>query len=282
MTRFSPFLLLLVGVSLLLCSGCLLEQPGPGGGDTAATRHAIMQQLLHAVTNATQDTLDAIDATNSDAAGALATTGISGQRADSMMRDLAVYHPAIMSAITLDPGGTVVAAAPDRAEALLGQNIADQEAIRTVISTQEPAMGGYFSLVQGGAGVALVHPVFSPGGEFLGMVSLAFSPCTLVAPVAEESMAYAPFIYNVVQTDGRILYHADPALVGRQTFNETTFAGFPEILDLARRYSTNRSGYATFSFYHTGTGKIVQKETFWDTVGLHGTEWRVLVVGETR
>jgi len=25
---------------------------------------------------------------------------------------------------------------------------------------------------------------------------------------------------------------------------------------------------------------VVEKEAFWDTVGLHGTEWRVMVIGE--
>jgi len=93
-------------------------------------------------------------------------------------------------------------------------------------------------------------------------------------------MAYAPFIFNIAQADGRILFHPDPSLVGKPTFNETTFARFPGILDLAHRYSTEHPGYATFSFYRTGTDLFVEKETFWDTVSLHGTEWRVMVIAE--
>ncbi len=281
MTRIRFLLLFMVVIPLLVGAGCLQEPQASGGTkDTSVTRHVVMQQHLHAVANATQDTLDGIDSTVSNAADALGTTGLSGPEADAVLADLATYHPALLSAITLDPNGTVHSAEPECAKVLSGQNIRDQQAIHQVLSNREPAMGDLFSLWQGGEGVAMVYPVFSPDGTFLGAVSAAFSPYVLIAPFAGESMRGAPFIYNVVQTDGRILYHANASLVGKPTFNESTFAAFPEILELARRYSTERSGYATFRFYGAGTDVIVEKETFWDTIALHGTEWRVMVIGE--
>lgn len=150
---------------------------GPGDvNDTTTIRHAIMHKLLHAMTGTIQDDLDAFNFTIDDAASTLSQAGLSGPKIDAVVRAFASYHPAIMSVITVDSDGTVLSAAPDSARVLLGQNIADQDAISHVLSTREPVMGKYFSLRQGGEEIAIVYPVFSPDGEFIGAVSMAFSP----------------------------------------------------------------------------------------------------------
>jgi len=281
MTRFGYLLPLMVVIILLFCAGCLLEQYAPGiTNDTTTTHHAVMHKIHGAVINETQAALDALDFTIADGAETLGRCGIPGPEAEAVLETLAAYDPAVMNVITYDPNGTVSAAAPDEAHVLIGQSLIGYDIVKEAVSTRKPQMSNLLTLAEGGVGAVIAYPIFSSDGTFLGVVSAAFSPYGLIAPVTEEAMEWAPFTYNVAQTDGRILYHADPALVGKQTFNETTFADFPEIIELAQRYAGNRSGYATFSFYSTGTGKIVQKETFWDTVGLHGTEWRVMVIGE--
>ncbi len=277
MTRFNALILLVIVLTMILCAGCLQEQKAAGVNDTTAIRHALMQQLLNGMTGILQDNLEAFDSSVEDVASLLGTTGISGPEADSLIMDLATSHPSILSAITVDTNGTVLSAAPENSKMLVGQNIADQEVIAHVLSTRQPAMGQYFTLRQGGEGVAIVYPVFSPGGEFLGAISMAFSPSVLVTPYAEESKTWAPFTYAVAQPEGVLLYHSNSELVGKPAFGEPLFERFPEILDFVHRSDTERTGYATFSFFKEGSTEIVPKETFWDTVALYGTEWRVFV-----
>ncbi|MHC1629372.1 MAG: PDC sensor domain-containing protein [Methanoculleaceae archaeon] len=248
--------------------------------DTTTIRHAIMHKLLHAMTCTIQDDLDALNFTIDDAASTLSQAGLSGPKADAVVRAFASYHPAIMSVITVDSDGTVLSAAPDSARVLLGQNIADQDAISHVFSTGEPVMGKYFSLRQGGEVVAIVYPVVSPDGEFIGAVSMAFSPSRMITRHTEESKTWAAFTYIVTQPDSVILSHSIPKLEGKQIFDEPFFERFPGILTIAKRCITERTGYMAFSFYQDGSEEIVPKETFWDTVELHGTEWRVRVVAE--
>jgi hypothetical protein len=232
------------------------------------------------MTGSIQDDLDAFDASLVRNASVLGSAGLSGREADRVLAGLAAGHPAILSAITVDPNGTVLATAPESARAVLGQTIANQDAIARVLSTGKPVMGTYFTLRQGGAGVAIVRPVHSPGGELVGAVSLTFSPQALVASRANASTARAPVSFIVAQPDGVLLYHANATLSGTSTFDEPVFQRFPEVLDLARRYGAERTGYATFSFYREGGTEVVRKETFWETVSLHGSEWRVLAVAE--
>jgi len=278
MTRFNALIPVVIMLTMLLCAGCLQEHTIPGGEhDTTAIRHALMHQLLDGMTGRLQDTLEAFAFSVENTASLLGTTGISGTEAESIVLDLATSHPAVLSAITVDTNGTVLSAAPESSRVLLGQNIADQDAISHVLSTREPTMGKYFTLRQGGEGVAIVHPVFSPGGEFLGAVSMAFSPSILVARYAEQLEGWAPFMYAVAQPDGVLLYHSNPLLGGKQAFDEPLFEQFPELLDFVHRSDTERSGYATFSFFKEGSTEIVPKETFWDTVYLYDSEWRVFV-----
>lgn len=277
MSRFLS-LSAIVLVLALAGAGCLHVPSGKN--DTTAARHHVMQQLLQGVTRTTQSSLDSLDETVSIAAGMLGQIGISGPGADEVLRGVVSSSPCIHGAITYDANGTVRAAEPGNVKVIIGSNLLDQENVRQAVTTKKPLMSGYFTLAEGGEAVSITHPVFSPAGEFLGDLSMTFVPSCLVAPSATAAMDYAPFTFTVAQPDGRILYHPDHDFVGKPTFNESAFAPFPAVLDLARRYSTERSGYATFSFYRTGTDVVVEKETFWDTVGLHGTEWRVMVIGE--
>lgn len=280
MTRLDALVLLAIVLPLVLGAGCLQGQTPAATNTTSNARHALMQQQLSSMTGSIQSDLDALDASLGVNASVLGSAGLSGGEADRVLAGLAAGHPAILSAITVDPNGTVLATAPESGRAVLGQTIANQDAIARVLSTREPVMGKYFALRQGGAGVAIVGPVSSPGGEFVGAVSLTFSPQALVASRANASTAQAPVSFIVAQPDGVLLYHANATLSGTSTFDEPVFQRFPEVLDLARRYGVERTGYATFSFYGEGGTEVVRKETFWETVSLHDTEWRVLAVAE--
>lgn len=281
MNRYRNFFLIAVVTGLLLVAGCLQEQtaqipPTP----TPLAGHAAMEQALGNVTGSVQSALDRLDFTISDAAGALGTTGLAGPAADAVLAKAADSHPAVMNAITYDQDGTVLAAEPGEAKVLVGQDLIGYAIVQKAVTEREPLMSELLLLAEGGDGVVIAHPVFSMDKEFAGVVSMAFSPDALVRPIADSTASGTPYSFMVAQPGGRVLYDPDPEEVGRETFNETLYAEFPEILDLARNYAAHRTGYDTYSFHRTGSGEVVSKETFWDTVELHGTEWRVLVIGE--
>lgn len=281
MSRYRNFFLLAVVTGLLLVAGCLQEPAAPiPPTPTPLTGHAAMQQALGDVTARVQSALDGLDFTISDSAGALGTTGLSGPAADAVLAKAAASHPAVMNVITYDPDGIVRAAEPGDAKVLVGQNLIGYAIVQKAVTEREPLMSELLLLAEGGDGVVIAHPVFSMDKKFAGVISMAFSPDALVRPIAESAASQTPYSFMVAQPGGRVLYDPDPEEVGRETFNETLYAEFPEILELARNYAAQRTGYDTYSFHRTGSGEVVSKETFWDSVQLHGTEWRVLVIGE--
>ncbi|RXE56229.1 hypothetical protein ABH15_08770 [Methanoculleus taiwanensis] len=135
-------------------------------------------------------------------------------------------------------------------------------------------------LAEGGYAVILQHPVFAADGSLIGATSITFDPYLLLKAEIEPVLNGTPYTAMVAETDGTILYDADPAEITKETFNESLYAEFPEVIAFAREYAQNQSGNATYSFYDTGFNRVVQKEAFWTTVGLHGTEWRLIIIRE--
>lgn len=272
---------LAITVLLVIAAGCThsekystAETPAP------ATGNAEMTGVLATVTAGIQESLNDIDSRVLGAATALGKTGISGPATGPILEKTALSHPAIQDIITYDTGGVVRAAEPGSVRDLVGRNLTGQEIVRKALQEQRPLMSDLFSLTEGGAGAVITRPVHAQDGTFIGVVSLAFSPPALIAPIAANATSGTPFSVMVTEKGGRILYDADPAQVGKETFNETMFAGFPEILDIARNLPGNRTGHATYSFSGSGSQNPVRKETSWSTVSLHGTEWRVFVIRE--
>jgi hypothetical protein len=280
MKRLRYLLIFLIVLPLLFGAGCLQGELPVADGQARETRHEAMRAILDNVTGTTQDSLDRLDGIASGAAIALQATGISGPEADSVLNGAVASHPAILTMITCDGNGTVLAAEPESAKDLIGQDLSGQDTVKRALFTREPLMSDLFFLAQGGTGISIAYPVHSSEGEFLGVVSMVFLPGELITPIVEDAVNGTPYSFQVIEVGALILYDPDPDEVGKETFNETLYAEFLEIARVARHSAANRSGYDTYSFYRTGFGKVVNKETFWSTAGLHGTEWRVMVIGE--
>ncbi|HII76643.1 MAG TPA: hypothetical protein HA264_06355 [Methanolinea sp.] len=258
----------------LLGSGCL------DGLETKAPDHNSMLVILGDATGAIQGALDELERVASMTAASLEKTGIAGPDAEAVLKGRISSYPPVLTMITCNANGTVVAAEPESVKVLVGQDLSGQEVVQRTLAEKVPVMSGMFPLAEGGNGVAVAHPVRSADGKFLGVISTMFVPYDLIRPIAEDAANGTPYTFMVIETGGHILYDPDPGEVGKETFGDALYAQFPEIDRVARHAAANRSGYDTYSFYGTGSDAVVRKETFWSTVSLHGTEWRVMVIGE--
>jgi len=139
-------------------------------------------------------------------------------------------------------------------------------------------MSDLFLLAEGGHAVTIEYPVFSSEEVVIGMMSVAFMPDHLIGQHSEPAVSRTDYSVMVAQPAGLILYDADPEEIGKETFNESMYADFPELLEFAKEFSGKWSGNATYSFYDEGFEKVVQKEACWTTVGIHNAEWRLILM----
>ncbi|NTU43867.1 MAG: hypothetical protein HGA78_12625 [Nitrospirales bacterium] len=80
--------------------------------------------------------------------------------------------------------------------------------------------------------------------------------------------------------DGRILYDPDADEIGRNLFSDPLYQPYHQLIDFGREVIRKSSGKGGYTFLGAGLTKPVKKEAHWATIGLFGTEWRMVVIHE--
>jgi hypothetical protein len=290
MTRIMKAFLLLAVMGTVVLAGCTQAPPsappttGPSVTETptaqppdqtAATTS--MKQFLDALVPVLQDRLDTADAEVSATGDIIAGTGITGHGADDALLSLAESNDWVVDAVTVAPDGTIAAVMPEQYQGAIGEYIGNQSQIVSILTDKEPALSPIFLTVEGFEAAVIAYPVFSPDGNLTGGVAIPFRPDLLVGPLITDAIRGTTYGVDVLQaTDGLILYDTDPSQIGN-TPDSPVYTGYPELQALLLEIMSQPSGTGTYRFPTPGSSQPVQKEAVWDTVSLHGTEWRVVV-----
>ena len=155
-----------------------------------------------------------------------------------------------------------------------------------VLKTKAPEFGKEYQMTEGYNGTALAYPVFSPQGELLGGIAATIVPDKLMNALVAPQLHFD--IYNrsnitdysfwLMHLDGLIAYDRDESQIGKYLFEDPLYKPYPSLLALGEKMITARSGHGYYSFQVTeGNKRVVTKESYWTTAGLHGREWRLVV-----
>lgn len=268
-------LLVTVLALVLAAAGCTGTGPGtttptPGAPGTADES---VNETLRTFAAGAQEILDGVDANVSSTASALATTGLAGPGADAVLLNLSRSGKYSIDAVTFDTNGTILSAMPEDFQFTIGANINGSTNIQSALNGT-PGLSELINLVEGFRGVALAYPVWN-AGEISGGVSLTLRPERLLAVPALEALGTTSHALSAVQTDGTILMDVNPGLIGSSILNETQYGDASDLAEIARGIVSSPSGFERYQA--NGTARAVT----WETVGLHDTEWR-LIVNEER
>ncbi|KUG19865.1 hypothetical protein ASZ90_010419 [hydrocarbon metagenome] len=273
--------------ALMLLAACACGCVGAPAREDACSdslADAVEQREMLVLLNRLQGEIGAaligLDARVEGTAQNLTATGLEGPAAGAQLTESLAADPSVATAITIGRNGTCLAAVPEAVGSLVGESLADQTVVQETFERKVPLMTDLFPLHEGGHAVIMQHPVFSADERLIGATSITFAPYPFLKERIEPALHGTPYSAMVVETGGRVLYDPDPEEIGMETLNESLYEEFPEILEIARSYADNRSGHATYSFYDTGFSRVVQKEAYWTTIGLHGTEWRLVIIRE--
>ena len=233
--------------------------------------------VLVTLQSAIQTVLDRIDTDLAAAAENLAHTGLESAETRAILNELCDNHQYVIDCCTVDQHGTMIAMEPETYQESEGINIGDQEHVIRLRETQEPVLSLAFRAVEGFDAAALQWPIFAPDGELSGSVSMLIRPQSLLATLIAPEVQGFPIDVWVMQTDGLILYDPDEEEIGRNLFTDPLYQPFPELLSLGAKITANASGTGSYTFLGRGMSTPVEKSASWVTVGLHGTDWRVVV-----
>jgi len=195
-----------------------------------------------------------------------------------MLGDLCRSYPYAVDCAVVDRNGRMVLVEPEEYAEFEGRDISAQEQVIRLRESKKPVLSNVIKTVEGIDAVDLEHPVLFPRGELAGSVSMLIRPESLFSYVLTPVLQGMPVEAFLMQTDGRILYDEDKEEVGRMLFEDPIYKPFPQLLAVGTMASREKTGAGGYEFRQEGSEKLVKKDVHWTTVGLHGTEWRFVVM----
>lgn len=239
-----------------------------------------MTSLLSQVQLQVNSEMQTLDDALADACAQLSTTDLQSNQARSILSNLAASNSLIVNAATCDERDVLLAVEPSQYSSIEGEDISSQEQNIQMHQTMRPAMSGMILLVEGFYGVVMVTPIFDTDAAFVGSLSIVLQPSQLIKGIAESAVEGNPsYSFFAMQTDGRMIYDADPAQEGKMTFSDPAYADFPELIALGHQVAAENSGYGTYQYHETlSSEEIVKKEAYWATVGIYGAQWRLVIL----
>ena len=284
--RVFGFASMAIVVTLLFCAIAASGQNVPNGNLSAAKSEADMLFTLLQIQANVQGNLSDLDSDVANAAQNLSTTGLEGTAARGVLLKLLETNTNLVEAVTFSKDGTIIVAECKGCKGGEGADISSQEHIAHVLKTETPTFSKQFLLVEGYNGTALAYPVFSPQGEFLGGISTIIEPDKLLNAVVAPQLHFdisnrsniTDYSFWLMHLDGIIAYDRDASQIGKYLFEDPLYKPYPSLLELGHRIAAERSGHGYYSFQVTeGNKRVVTKESYWTTAGLHGREWRLVV-----
>ena len=243
---------------------------------------AELQGLLLRVQGNVTGVLHTLDEATTEAAIGFTETGLTGDQADMILNRTSMATPYVIDCITVDPQGTILAIEPEQYKGAIGENIGDQIHFIRLTRYRIPVMSEMIPTVEGIPAVDIASPVFSRDGLFIGATTTLISPGDLFADQMSEIQDRAGYGFSVMQTDGLIIYDTDAMQVGRVLFDDPRFEPYPGLIAFARQVAASESGYGSYSFLDRNHERNVTKQAYWTTVGIRGTEWRLVITKEVQ
>jgi hypothetical protein len=267
--RILPLVLaaLLVIISLSF-AGCTSSTTVPGPAET----EQVAGQLAASITSGLNDLKTGI-ANNSRS---LAATGLTGPEAEAVLAQNLLSFPWAYSSLVITPEGIVVTAVPKNYAGVVGEDLSWQPEVQKANTDRAPLISGVFSMAEGFTGISQSYPVFSASGEYLGYTDITYAPETFLAHHIDPVICGTGYDAWVAQTDGTVIYDTTKEEIGKNILSDAAYAD-PALQEIFRRIIAEPSGRGEYTFFDRNWNRPVTKTAAWDTAGIDGTSWRVVV-----
>jgi hypothetical protein len=207
---------------------------------------------------------------------ALSTAGLSGQQAEAVLADNLMHHPWAVSSLIISREGIVMTAVPGNYAGVVGTNLSWQPQFQKANMARGPVVSGVFRMVEGFNGVSQSYPVFSSSGEYLGYTDITYAPEVFLGRYIEKATSGTAYDVWVTQTDGTEIYDTTKEEIGKNILSDSVYAD-PALQEVLNRIVREPSGTATYKFWDRDWNRNITKLAVWDTAGIDGAEWRVVV-----
>jgi len=206
----------------------------------------------------------------------LSATDLKGDAAREILTGLLKYRPYVIDCSIIDTNGIKITVEPAEYKQYEGADRTELPAVIKLLTTKKPGMSDVYDSAEGIYAVSIGYPIFSDKGEFTGAVRMLIRYEMFLKPLLENK----PCKMWVMQTNGLIVYDPSPDEIGKNIFSDDMFKSFSDLISFSRTVALSDRGAGSYSFYADGLKDktLVEKIAAWDTVGLYGTDWRLIAM----
>jgi hypothetical protein len=265
-------------IAVILLAGILIIGAMASAGEEKyreTVADYMMLDSLGTARGAIQKDLSGMDGVVTEGAVEIGRNGIEDDRALVILSGMSSSGPAVIDAVTADLYGRIVAVKPDQYHSVIGADIYNQTHITRLYKQKIPVMSDLFMTVEGFPAVDIASPVFSPDGKFIGSTTLLINPGTLIGRDMPGVSGPGSWKSWVVQTDGTLLFASDGEPAGGNIFTDSGLVKYPNLLNLSGNITTEWEGDATSTYTDIQENQVTN-HIVWTTVGIRGTEWRIV------
>ncbi|MDN7024565.1 sodium:calcium antiporter [Methanoculleus sp. FWC-SCC1] len=256
-------LLLVIAVLGAGCTGD--ERPSPQTSQESVIRDAV---------SGINDELESVEAAVGENARVLGESGLTGAAGREALKQTLLEYPWAESSLVIAKDGVVVMAVPENYGEIVGRDLSYQPQVQRANREQVPIVSEVFPLEEGFSGISQSYPIF--GTEYLGYTDITYRPDILIGRVIAPIINGTPYDAWATQTDGRVIYDTTPEEIGKNLFSDPVYQS-PGLQEAFTRIVSEPSGSIEYSFYDLNWERNVTKEAVWDTAGIDGAEWRIVI-----
>lgn len=191
-------------------------------------------------------------------------------------------HPAILTSCYIDTKGVLKYLEPAQYKDSEGADISKQEHIIAMLKDKKPIFSTAFKAVEGFATVVLGQPLFDAKQKFMGALVLTLDTSVLPKLVLEKNAVPENYELWAMEPNGMTVCDQDKEEIGLNVLTDPLYEPFESLRTLAKQIGETPNGEGSYTFKATGTETVVEKKATWDTIALHGREWRVILVSKEK
>ncbi|MEI7857161.1 MAG: cache domain-containing protein [Methanomicrobiales archaeon] len=206
----------------------------------------------------------------------LSTAGLAGPGAEAVLAENLMHHPWAVSSLVISRDGIVTTAVPQNHAGMIGRNLSWQSQVQRANADRVPVVSTVFKMEEGFTGISQSYPVFSPSGEYLGYTDITYTADGFLGRQIEPVIRSTGYDVWVVQPDGTEIFDTTKEEIGKNLLSDPVYAD-PVLQDVIRQIIKEPSGTTNYVFWDKEWNRNVTKTAVWDTAGIDGATWRVVV-----
>ncbi len=246
------------------------------GANASAVEMSDLMPVLKQVKKDINTTLSEIDKDLKAAAKSLSAVDLKSDDARKILNGLRKFRPYVVAEIITNPDGVNITIEPEEYRKYEESESKNISHIVKLLKDKQPALSDVYTTTEGIDAVSVGYPIFSDKGELLGAVRMLVKHEMFLKPLADGK----PCKVWIMQPNGLIIYDPDTEEIGKNIFTDPLYKPFEDLKSFSKTVALSNSGAGSYDFYAGGLEDktLAKKIAVWDTVGLYGTEWRVVAM----